>query len=117
MRDRPSRRILALFLGVFLALGAGLSAIQAGEMGLQKAMASDAGASGQGGCDGCGGSDDSSNAISCSSALSCSSAAVLPVANNFAQPQPVDRPLPIAGFARGLSAPPDPYPPRAIHLI
>jgi hypothetical protein len=107
---------LALFLGVFLALGGGLSAVQAGEMGLQMAMASDTGASGQSGCDGCGSSDDSSNAVSCSSALSCSGAAVLPVANNLAQPRPVDRPLPIAGFAHGLSAPPDPYPPRLTHV-
>src|SRR3546814_2845829 len=40
MKDWPSRRILALLLGVFLALGMSLSAIEAGEMGVQMAMAS-----------------------------------------------------------------------------
>src|SRR3546814_21140714 len=85
MRDWLPGRILALLLGSLLALSTSLSAVQAGEMGLQMAMASDSGVSGQSGCDVCGNSDDSSTAISCSSALGCSGAAVLPVASNFAQ--------------------------------
>src|SRR3546814_13137411 len=78
MKLWSSRRFLALFLGVFLALGMGLSAVQAGEMSVQMAMPSDAGAAGQSDCTGCNGGDDSSNAATSSSVLSCSSAAVLP---------------------------------------
>src|SRR3546814_18367232 len=87
MKDWPSRRILALLLGVFLALGMSLSAIEAGEMGVQMAMASDAGASGQSDCSGCD-SGDGSNAPACSSVLSCSSAAVLPTDRGSAATKP-----------------------------
>lgn len=115
MRDRPSRRILALLLGVFLALGMSLSAVEAGEMGVQMAMASDAGASGQSDCSGCD-SGDGSNATACSSVLSCSSAAVLPGDRTSPATKTAVLFVPIFGVAPGLSAPPDPYPPRSLHL-
>src|SRR3546814_17303750 len=116
MKLWSSRRFLALFLGVFLALGMGLSAVQAGEMSVQMAMPSDAGAAGQSDCTGCNGGDDSSNAATCSSVLSCSSAAVLPGDRASVATKPSALFMPLVDFAPGLSAPPHPYPPTSPHL-
>src|SRR3546814_3215952 len=96
MKDWPSRRILALLLGVFLPLGMSLSAIEAGEMGVQMVMASDAGASGQSDCSGCD-SGDGSHATACSYVLSCSSDDVLPSDRGSAAIKPSVFFLPIFG--------------------
>lgn len=114
MKHWPSRRILALVLGVFLALGMNLSAVQASEMAVQMAMTSDDGSSGQGECDGCGGSgDDSADAVSCAPMLNCSGmAAVLPMERGLMAPQSTEAFSPVASVAHSLIAPPDPYPPR-----
>lgn len=92
-----------------------LSAVQASEMAVQMAMTSDAGASGQGECDGCGGSgDDSADAMACAPMLNCSGmAAVLPMERGLATPQSTAAFSPVASVAHGLTAPPDPYPPRS----
>jgi hypothetical protein len=116
MKHWSSRRIVALVLGVFLALEMSLSAVQASEMAVQMAMASDAGASGQGDCDGCGSDDDAANAVACSSVLNCSSVALLPVECGLAVIKPAKLFIPISGVARDLTAPPDPYPPKSLDL-
>lgn len=114
---RPScRRNLALLLAAFLALGMSLSAVQSSEMTVRMAMASDAGAAGQGACNGCAGADDSGHDVSCSSVLICSSAAILPVERGHAVAKLGKMSLPISDVARDLAAPPDPYPPKSLHI-
>lgn len=115
MKHWSSRQIIALFLGVFLALGMSLSAVQAGEMAVQMAMAGDVDMSGQGDCDGCG--DDSVDAVTCSPMLSCSGmAALLPAAGGLVATQTIKQVTPVSGVARDLTAPPDPYPPKSLNL-
>lgn len=118
MKHWPSRQFIALFLGVALALGMNLSAVQASEMAVQMAMMGDAGASSQGDCDGCGGSGgDSADAVTCSPVLNCSSmAAVMPTAGGLAVTQTIKQVTPVSGVARDLTPPPDPYPPRSSNL-
>lgn len=119
MKHRAARRIVALCLGVFLALGMSLSAVQAGEMAVQMAMmTSDAGASGQSDCDGCGDSgDDRADALTCSPALNCSGmTAVLPTGLGLAATGTTKLIIPVSGAARDLIAPPDPYPPRSLDV-
>lgn len=114
MKHWSSRQFIALFLGVLLALGMSLSAVQASEMAVQMVMTSDAGASGQGDCDGC---DDSADAVTCTPVLSCSGmAALLPAAGGFTVAQAIKQVTPVSGVARDLIAPPDPYPPRSLDL-
>jgi hypothetical protein len=118
MKHWLPRQIVALVLGVFLALGMSLSAIQASDMAVQMAMMSDAGASGQSGCDACGGNgDDRADAVTCSPMLNCfSMAAVLPVQRGLAATDNAELFVSTFGVARDLTAPPDPYPPKSLHI-
>jgi hypothetical protein len=118
MKHWSSRQFIALFLGVFLALGMSLSAVQASDMAVQMAMAGDVDMSGQGDCDGCGGSgDDSVDAVTCSPMLSCSGmAALLSAAGGLVATQTIKQVAPVSSVARDLTAPPDPYPPRSLNL-
>ena len=118
MKHWSSRQFISLFLGVFLALGMSLSAVQASEMAVQMAMAGDADMSGQGDCDGCGGNgDDSIDAVTCAPVLNCSGmAALLPAAGGLVATQTIKQVTPVSSVARDLTAPPDPYPPRSLNL-
>lgn len=114
MKKRSVRHVLAALFGVLLALGVSVSAVQAGEMSLQMAMAAEAGASGQGGCDDCAGGDDAG--MTCPSALLCSVIAILPAERGMPAATPARSPDRTFRLARGLAAPPDPYPPRLLQL-
>lgn len=112
MKRWSSRRVFALFLGVFLALGMSWSAVQAGDMTVKMALASDMGDPGQGTCNGCG-DDGGTNAANCMPICAASSPALPPV-EFVAFATPADDP-PIPGFRRshGRASTPDPYPPRS----
>lgn len=110
----PARQAFALFLGVLVALGMSLSAVQAGNMAAKMAVASDMGASGHNGCGGCGGSGDAGGA----KAMVCAPACVAPVLAVLPQASPMtfDQPrgFSLRPYARllGHISTPDPYPPR-----
>jgi hypothetical protein len=108
-----------LFLGVFLALGMSLAAVQASDMVVKMvSSASDIGATGQSdGCNGCGGSDDGKvNIGACLAVCMTSAFAVLPSAFPVKMVQAPDLPLQRHSVSWGRSAPPDPYPPRPSNL-
>lgn len=118
LKHWSARHVIALFLGVFLALGMSMSAVQASEMAIQMAMSTDADTSGQGDCDGCGGSgDDSTDAVTCSSVSTCAGmTALLPGTDGLAVFQIIKQGTPVSDVAGDLAAPPDPYPPRSLNL-
>lgn len=117
MKRWSSRQVFLLLLGAFLALGMSLSAVQAGEMSVKMAVASDARTSGQGSCDGCGARDDSANTMSCPPALYCTGSAVLPAERTVAVTRPSKPFIAIFQPSRDLGSPPDPYPPRFLALV
>lgn len=119
MKRWPSRRVFALLLGAFLALGMSLSVVQASDMTVKMiSSVSDMGAAGQGGgCDGCGGGDEGKAKIgACLSVCMTSAFAVLPSASPVKVVQTSDLPLRRHAVSWGSSAPPDPYPPRSSNL-
>lgn len=119
MKHRSSRQILVLVLGVFLALGMSVSAVQAAKNAFQMATtADDAGTSGPGNCNGCGGGDSGKGMATCAPVLNCGSmAAVLPMESALATVRPADLFNPVSNVARSLTATPDPYPPRPHDLV
>jgi len=113
MKRWSSRRLSALLLAVFLALGMTLSAVQASDMAAKMAMASNMGATGQGGCDACGGGDDgNTKADTCIPMCTASVPALLPSGFVATAPDVADPHVPGYRFVRGRTPSPDPYPPR-----
>jgi hypothetical protein len=116
MKRWPLRQVLALMLGVLLALGMSLSAVQASDMAL--AMAATGGAGSDDCSSGCGGDDGGKDA----KAMTCAAVCIPPAVAVLA-------PTPSVAFdhtANVQSEPdsllpdwassPDPYPPRSIDL-
>lgn len=92
-----------------------LSAVQSAENAIQMTAMAD-GASGQGNCDGCGG-DDGKMGATCSPVFNCAGmAAMLPVERRLEIPRAAAVFLLVSSVASGLTAPPDPAPPRSRNL-
>jgi len=109
------RKVIALFLGVFLVLGATLSAVQAGEMAIQMVAMDSTDIMSTDGCNGCVG-DDADSTGTCLPMCASVSAAVLP-SNNLmmiADKSEVLRPDSLVSHERVFT--PDPHPPKSIHL-
>jgi hypothetical protein len=105
-----SRHLLALILGVVLALGTGASVVQSNDMAVDMALASDAGMPAHGGCDGC--PDNGGAKAACDAVCTFAVAAVMsssPILTLSGQRLPAP---PIIVSASGWSSPPDPSPPR-----
>ena len=114
MKRWSSRRVFALLLGVFLALGMSLSAVQAGDMTVKMTLASHMGDSGQGGCDGCGGGDDGNmKTANCMPICTASSTALPPTEVAAFATSADDPPIPGIRLSHGRASSPDPYPPRS----
>lgn len=114
MKRRSSYRVFALFLGAFLALGMGWSAVQAGDMTVKMALASDMSDSGQGGCDACGGGDDgNTNGGNCMPVCTASGPALPPTTFVTLAMTLEDPSTPGIGLPPGRGSTPDPYPPRS----
>jgi hypothetical protein len=112
MERRSTRKLLVLLLGAFLALGLGLSAVQAGEMAVKMTLASDMGMPGNDGCSGCGGDDGNAKTGACHPVCTVAATAVLSSGPVVALTVP-DAPFPALSpvFASHASSP-DPSPPR-----
>jgi hypothetical protein len=112
MKHRMTRNLLVLLLGAFLALGSGLSAVQAGEMAVKMTLAADMGSPESGGCSGCAGDDGNAQAGSCHPICTVAAAAVLP-SGPIVAIATSDRPVPRFGpVSSGRPSAPDPSPPR-----
>lgn len=112
MGHRPSRKVFALFLGVFMALGMSLSAVQAGSMAVKMSLATDMGASEQSGCGGCSG-DGGAQMGTCHPVCTVAAVAVLPLGPVVATAQTSQLPPPPDLACSGRGSSPDPSPPRA----
>ncbi|MGL4287290.1 MAG: hypothetical protein ACRCVA_13160 [Phreatobacter sp.] len=114
MKRWATRRLVCLFLAVFITGAMGLSVVQASDMTAKMAIVSEMGASGQNSCQGCpAGGDDGTTAMACAPGCVVPLLAVLP------QTAPLmlgDKPVSVAArqpLFRGRTLPPDPHPPRA----
>ncbi|ACE91175.1 hypothetical conserved protein [Rhizobium etli CIAT 652] len=114
MRHLTARKLVALFLAVFVAVGMSLSVVQASSMAAQMAAMSGMEMEHHGGCPDCPGKagDDGMKAMACSSVCATPILATLPAAVHM----PAVRTL--ASFVardpslHGTALRPDPYPPR-----
>lgn len=112
--DRPrSRTVLLMLLGALLALGATLSAVQAGDMAVSMVLASDMGSSDGNGCASCG-DDGGAAAASCPVPCPAPTLALLPPAGIPRAIEAVFPALPTGPPLHGAAAAPDPHPPRAL---
>ena len=109
-----ARRILVLLLGVFLALGMNLSAIQAGEMPVKMTMTSGMGASGH--CNDCGDNGAVKKMTICSFGCVAPVLAVIPQTAPMRVVQARTPLLRQASLLFGRVSSPDPYPPRSSDL-
>ena len=118
MERWSARKLVALFLAVFVAVGMSLSVAQATVMSMKMATASDMSGSMHDGCSGCpnGGGDGSMKAMACSVVCTTPVLAVLsegasvPVVEELAS-FPINNSL-----LRGTRAPPDLHPPRTTDI-
>jgi hypothetical protein len=112
------RQLVAILLAVFVTVGMSFSAAQATDMSVKMAMASDMGGSGHDGCQGCpaGGGDDGMKAMICTPTCI---APVLAILTQSEPVMPVHQPVSFVArylLLHGRTSPPDPYPPRFIHI-
>lgn len=117
MKGRSSRQLVALVLGAFLALGMGVSALQAGEMAVKTAAASDTDASGKGVCADCGGADEDVDVSPCLPVCTAPAPAVLSSGATVQGAQASSAPIPESRSSTGWIFSPDPYPPKPAILI
>lgn len=108
------RHVFALLLAAFVAVGLSLSSVQASDMAIKMAMASDMSMSADSDCTGCPdeGSEGGKMTV-CPQVCIAPVLAIVPqgLADVFLAPPPYLTPLPSA-YLHGRSAIPDPYPPR-----
>lgn len=118
MNRCSARKLVAMFLAVFVTVGMSLSAVQASGMSARMAMASDMAGSSHDGCQGCPtGSDDGMKAMACGSICTAPALAVLP--EQGASMPALQKPVPFAvrdPLRDGRLAPPDPHPPRTTDI-
>ena len=108
MKRCSSRQIIALLLGVFLALGVSLSAVQASDMAFDMAMSSDMECCGDCASE----SDCDRNGGACLSVCTTTSPAVLPSAVTVKAAVALNMPLLDYQSTYGQASSPDPDPPR-----
>lgn len=113
------RQFLVACLAVFVTAGIGVSVVQASDMTVKMATASDMGAMADSGCKGCSGSGgDDGASVSCLPVCSAPGAAMLPEAQ-VVRVAPISRPV-LSAPSRilvGRTALPDPYPPRSSDFV
>ncbi|USJ28533.1 hypothetical protein [Ensifer adhaerens] len=118
MKRWSARKLVAMFLAVFVTVGMSLSAVQATDMSVKMAMTTDMSGSTHDGCPGCpnGGGDHGMKAMMCSVVCAVPVVAVLPQGTSMpAVPQPIFFTA-RDSLLHGTRAPPDPYPPRTIDI-
>lgn len=118
MKTRLARQLVVMFLAVFVTVGMGLSVAQATDMTAKMAMASDMDGSGHDGCQGCpAGGDNGMKAMTCTPI--CVAPILAAVLAQAAPAMMVHKPVSFAArypLLHGRTSPPDPYPPRFVHI-
>ena len=119
MKPRSTRQIFILFLAVLVTAGMGMSAVQAADMTVRKAMTSDMSASGHGDCTKCSGSNGADGKVMvCPPACIAPVVAVLPpVGPVIIMPVVTIPSVPRDVLLSGSASAPDPYPPRLSDLV
>jgi hypothetical protein len=116
MKRRSVRNVLVLFFAVFVTTAVGLAAIQANDMVVKMAMASDMGGPEHGGCTQCLGGDDNAKGMTCAAICGAPVLALLPQAAPVViAPNVVPSPT-NASLLSSRTPPLDPYPPRTTDI-
>ena len=116
MNRLSARRFLALLLGLTLALGIGLSAVQAADMVSKIAMTSDRDATCTACCDACGIPPENASDGTCKMFCTAPVSGVLSSGLTIAFVQSSMAPIPAYGFVDGWAYSPEPDPPRTFDL-
>lgn len=112
------RRVSTLLLGLFVALGMSLSAVQAGSMAVGMPMADhQMSAGGTTDCNACKDIPGSAKMTQCDPTCVAPATATLPQSLTLLFERPLDRPLSQGSILSGWTASPNPHPPKAIALI
>lgn len=114
MRRSSFRRLSVLVLGLLVALGMGLSAVQASDMAMKMAISGHMASSGTGTCDQCGDQPGSSKTMVCEATCVAPAAATLPQVLTVTFDRVADYPSWRPAKMSGLTASPDPSPPKFI---
>jgi hypothetical protein len=110
------RRLSVLVLGLLVALGMGLSVVQAGTMATKMATAGHMASSSSDGCGQCGDQPGGTNKIVCEATCVAPAAATLPQFLAVTFDRATVFPWWRSARLAGLTASPDPSPPRPIDL-
>lgn len=118
MKRWSVRQVLVLLLAVFVTAAVNLSAVQASDMTVKMAMASDMGVSGHDGCQGCptGGGGDGMKAMACASVCVAPVLAVLPRLAPTMIAQVAASYATLAPVLRGEAPAPGHHPPRTTDI-
>lgn len=100
-------------LGLVLALGMSASAVQATDMTVKMALASDMGAQDHDPCAGCTGDGSGMKVTGCDIVCVAPAVAALPQTVSFMHVDARELPLPAQPLLVGWALPPDPHPPRS----
>lgn len=106
-----------LVLGLLVALGMGLSAVQAGQMAMKMAAAAPMATSGASTCDQCGDQPAGTKKIVCEATCVAPAAATLPQFTAVAFDGVTEYQASPSAKLSGLTASPDPSPPRSIAIL
>lgn len=117
MNRSQLRQVFALILGFFVALGMSTSVVQASDMAVKMAVASDMGGADHGKCDGCGDNGPGMKVTGCGVAVCTTSAvAALPQTLSITWINTRELPLLAQLLLVGWVLSPDPHPPRLSDL-
>jgi hypothetical protein len=118
MPTRPARVLLILLLGVVVAFAQGLSVAQAaGQMTMKPAAMADMSGMGAKGCDRCDHDGGHAKATHCAPACVSADHALLSAAWSLRAPVRARAPMPDPVRHGGLTARPDPYPPKYLARV
>lgn len=113
MRHSPFRQVYVLMLGLLVALGMSLSAVQASKMATGMAMSGhQMSASGMGDCNSCKDDHGGAQMTACDVACVMAMNATMPQLVVFVMRLPADRPVSQPVTLSGWSASPNPHPPK-----
>lgn len=115
MRHWTFRQVYVLVLGLLVALGMSLSAVQASNMAAGMAMPGhQMAAAGAGHCDGCNDNAGGTKMMVCDATCVAPAMATVPQSLALLIERPVDRPFSQGSTLSGWTASPNPHPPKFI---
>ncbi|MFJ6328673.1 hypothetical protein [Rhizobium sp. NPDC092014] len=116
MKDWSVRQLFAVLLAVFVTVSMNASVVQANDMAVKMATASDMAVAGHGDCNGCAGDAGKTKAMVCTFACVTPATAIPQIDPLVEISTPAKLGLPRAALLFGTTLPPDPYPPRSTNI-